>query len=288
MIIITGANGQLGRAITERLLERLPAAQVGVSVRDPGQAEALRQRGVRVRQGSFEDPESLRHAFEDAAQVLIVSSNTAGTSALDQHGNALRAARAAGARRVVYTSHMGSSPTSAFSPMRDHAATEALLKDSGMAFTSLRHGFYAASGIMFMGRALETGTVAAPADGPVSWTAHADLAEAAAIALSEEGRLDGITPPLTSGEAHDLASLGAIAAELLGRPITRVVVPDEAHRAALVGFGVAPERADLLMGAFVASRQGEFAAVDPTLERLLGRPPLSMRAVLAEHVAKAR
>jgi hypothetical protein len=34
-------------------------------------------------------------------------------------------------------------------------------------------------------------------------------------------------------------------------------------------------------GLFAASRQGEFAAVDPTLERLLGRPPMSMRDVLA-------
>jgi NAD(P)H dehydrogenase (quinone) len=28
---------------------------------------------------------------------------------------------------------------------------------------------------------------------PVSWTAHADLAEAAAIVLADEGRLDGLT-----------------------------------------------------------------------------------------------
>ena len=33
----------------------------------------------------------------------------------------------------------------------------------------------------------------------MSWTAHADLAEAAAIALTDEGRLDGITPPLAAG-----------------------------------------------------------------------------------------
>lgn len=37
----------------------------------------------------------------------------------------------------------------------------------------------------------------------------------------------------------------------------------------------------MFLGLFLASRQGEFAAVDPTLERLLGRPPVSMRDVLA-------
>ena len=39
----------------------------------------------------------------------------------------------------------------------------------------------------------------------------------------------------------------------------------------------------MLVGLFAASRNGEFAAVDPTLERLLGRPPLTIRDVLAAH-----
>ena len=36
------------------------------------------------------------------------------------------------------------------------------------------------------------------------------------------------------------------------------------------------------MGLFAASRAGEFAAVDPTLGELLGRPPLTVRDVLAK------
>ena len=100
------------------------------------------------------------------------------------HRTAIEAATAAGVERIVYTSHMGANAASPFAPMPDHAATEAALRDSGVAYTALRSGFYATSGIMLMGRALETGTLAAPEDGPVSWTAHADLAEAAALALT--------------------------------------------------------------------------------------------------------
>jgi nucleoside-diphosphate-sugar epimerase len=43
------------------------------------------------------------------------------------HRNAIEAAKAAGARRVVYTSHMGSSTDSLFVPLQDHAATEPFL-----------------------------------------------------------------------------------------------------------------------------------------------------------------
>lgn len=286
MIIVTGASGQLGQAIVEQLLQRIPASQLGVSVRRPEQVLALHERGVRVRQGDFEDAASLRHAFAGASQVLIVSAATTGGAAVRQHRAAIEAARAAGAARILYTSHMGENPASAFAPMVDHAATEALLQTSGVAFTSLRNGFYAASALMLMGQAFETGKLVAPEDGPVSWTAHADLAQAAAIALTEEGLVTGLTPPLTGAEALDLADLAAIASELTGRPIQRITVTDDEFRSGLVSHGIAEPRADLLVGLFVASRQREFAAVDSTLQRLLGRPPISMREVLATHIAR--
>ena len=276
MIVVTGAAGLLGGAVVERLLGKVPATEIGVSVRDPRKATALADRGVRVRRGDYDDAASLVHAFAGADQLLLVSAPATGETALRQHRTAIDAARRAGVRRVVYTSHMGANPASAFAPMLDHAATEALLADSGLAFTALRNGFYAASGRMLLGRAVETGEVAAPADGPVSWTAHDDLADAAAIVLADEGRFEGATPPLTGSAAVDLAGLAAVAAELTGRPITRTVVTDAQYRERL---GPA---AELLLGMFAASRAGEFAAVDPTLGELLGRPPLTVRDVLAK------
>ena len=276
MIVVTGAAGLLGGAVVERLLGKVPATEIGVSVRDPRKATALADRGVRVRRGDYDDAASLVHAFAGADQLLLVSAPATGETALRQHRTAIDAARRAGVRRVVYTSHMGANPASAFAPMVDHAATEALLADSGLAFTALRNGFYAASGRMLLGRAVETGEVAAPADGPVSWTAHDDLADAAAIVLADEGRFEGATPPLTGSAAVDLAGLAAVAAELTGRPITRTVVTDAQYRERL---GPA---AELLLGMFAASRAGEFAAVDPTLGELLGRPPLTVRDVLAK------
>ncbi|XXU42440.1 NAD(P)H-binding protein [Sorangium sp. So ce1014] len=114
-----------GHGIVERLLERVGAGQIGVSVRDPRKAEDLASRGVRVRRGDFDDAASLRDAFEGASRVLIVSSNAraSGGDPIAQHRAAPLAAGEVGARRVLYTSHMGASATSAFPPMHDHAAT---------------------------------------------------------------------------------------------------------------------------------------------------------------------
>jgi uncharacterized protein YbjT (DUF2867 family) len=45
MIIVTGANGKLGRAIVEHLLELIPAERIGVSVQNP--PEGTRPRTTR-------------------------------------------------------------------------------------------------------------------------------------------------------------------------------------------------------------------------------------------------
>ncbi|MET7637285.1 SDR family oxidoreductase [Streptomyces sp. NPDC005438] len=285
MLIVTGANGQLGRAVVEQLLKRVPAEQVGVSVREPEKAADLAERGVRVRAGDFGDPAGLADAFEGARRILVVSVNATGQTAVDQNGAAFEAAKKAGAERVLYTSHVGVNPDSPFLPMPDHAATEKVLESAGLPFTSLRNGFYASTTLELLGHAMVTGKLYAPEDGPVSWTTHADLAEAAAVLLTED-RFDGPTPPLTGSEALDLAAVAEIASRVTGREIERVVATDEDFKSNLMEHaGVPEEQVDFLLGLFAASRQGEFSAVGPALGEVLGRKPVALEDFLKERLA---
>ncbi|WP_406135312.1 SDR family oxidoreductase [Streptomyces sp. NBC_01089] len=286
MIIVTGATGKLGRQVVERLLTRVPAGQVGVSVRDPRKAQAFADQGVRVRRGDFTDADSLAHAFEGASQVLIVSVDKMGEETVRDHRAAIDGAVAAGARRILYTSQMGAGASSHFQACRDHAATEEALRASGVPFTSLRNGFYAASALQLAGPGLAAGEIALPADGSVTWTAHADLAEATAVILADEGRFDGPTPPLTGAQALTFDDIARLATEVTGRTITRTTVPDSQYREDLLGHGAPAEVADQLLGIFAASRADEFTAVEPTLATLLGREPLTLRTVLREHLAQ--
>ena len=182
---------------------------------------------------------------------------------------------------MLYTSHAGARADSPFEPAANHAASEAMLAESGVPFTSLRHGFYAESALHMVGHGLKAGEIRAPEDGPVSWTARADLAEADAAVLAGDGQLDGLSPPLTASEAVTMDDLAAIASEVTGREVRRVVLSDDAWVAEQTQRGVPEPVARLLLGAFLAARRGDFAAVDPTLEALLGRRPQTMRDVLA-------
>src|SRR6478609_9762844 len=116
MIVITGATGRLGAQIVDRLLERVPAETIGVSVRDVAKAAPLAERGIRVRAGDFTDPATLRHAFERAERVLVISASIRGDGAAAANIAAVDAARAAGAARILYTSHQASAKDSLFAP----------------------------------------------------------------------------------------------------------------------------------------------------------------------------
>jgi uncharacterized protein YbjT (DUF2867 family) len=300
MIIVTGANGKLGRATVERLLERLPAAEIGVSVRDPEKARALQERGVRVRRGDFDDPASLADAFEGASRILIVSVDRFGDVALQQHRAAIDAAKRAGAGRIFYTSQVAAGnrpifytseaspePVAAFPPMLVHAATEVALRESGVACTSFRNGFYAQTAAFLLRSALETGELRAPQDGPINYTTIPDLAEAMAVALTDAD-LEDPTLTLTAAEAFDTTGLAALASELTGRIIRRVVVSDEEYHAGLIAHGTPEPVAGFFLGLFVAARQGVFTQIDPKLGHLIGRSPTLLRDFLKAEISPAR
>ena len=172
--------------------------------------------------------------------------------------------------------------------MVDHAATEVALQASGVAYTVLRNGFYASTVPFILGPALTTGQVALPEDGPVSWTTHADLAEAAAIILTSKDRGESTTINLTASAAIDFRGVAALATELSERPVVRSLLTDEAYFSGMVSRGLPERAATMSLGIFRASRLGQFSLVDPTLARLLGRPPVSMRDFLKTVLSKGK
>lgn len=288
MIVVTGATGNFGRQVVEGLLAELPAHRIGVSTRDPSKAEDLKQRGVRVSRGDFGEPAGLREAFDGAEQVLIVSGTAMGADGVQQHGNAIQAAKEAGAKRILYTSHQGKGAASIFVPTKqNHVPTDALLAECGVPYISLQNGFYAESALYQLRGLRETGRLALPDDGRVSWTARADLAEAAVAVLLKPGLLaDGPSPALTGSEMFDFRDIAQLASQILEKPLTRDVVTDEEYTATLVQSGMPEVYTGLLLSLFTAARAGEFSVVDPTLERLLGRKPTTMRQVLQEFLSK--
>lgn len=279
MIIVTGATGALNGATVQHLLERIPAADIVVAVRDTAKAQHFADLGVRVRRSDYADLSSLPAAFDGADQLLLVSSNDPTADAVSLHRNAINAAVEVGVGRILYTSHQGAALESPFGPGHDHAVTEQLLAHSGIAWTSLRNGFYAHSLNWLMGAWRQTGIITVPLDGPVSWTARDDAAAAAAVVLTSDGQYNGPTT-LTASTAPTFAEIASIASEVTGREIGIDVIGEDAWVAAQVAAGTPEAAAGFMLGMYRAASEGYFAGVDPLLETLLGREPQTVRDLL--------
>ncbi|MFH9573919.1 NAD(P)H-binding protein [Streptomyces sp. NPDC017454] len=283
MIVVTGATGGLGGATVEHLLKRVPADRIGVSVRDAAKARHFAERGVRVRQGSYEDPAALRDSFAGAEQVLLVSGNDPAADMVGLHRRAIEAAVAAGVRRVLYTSQQGAVPGNPYRPSDIHIATEAILDDSGIDWTALRNGAYGPLD-QVLGPWQQTGVIAQPEDGPVPYTDRADIAEATAVVLAGDRPFDGPVT-LTAPTALTFDDLTEIASDLTGRTIERVVLDDEQWVTDQITTGVPEQMARLMLTWYQAARAGCFAEADPLLADLLGREPRTAADRLAAHIA---
>jgi NAD(P)H dehydrogenase (quinone) len=279
-IVVTGATGSLGRLIVEHLLTRGTApAQIVAVGRNTSKLAALDALGVRTAVVDYSDRASLDAAFAGADTLMLVSGSEVGRR-VEQHSNAIDAARAAGISRIVYTS-APKADTSALILAPEHKATEELLQASGIPFTLLRNGWYTENYAGVIPQARATGVyVASTEDGRVASASRTDYAEAAAVVLTSAGH-DGAVYELSGDVAWDGHDLASALSDVVGRDVTFSSVSPAEHSAALTGAGLDEQTAGFLVALDGNTRDGLLAATTGDLAQLIGRPTTPLRDGLA-------
>lgn len=285
MILVTGASGQLGRRIVQWLSVRLPeggAGQLAVSVRDLERAADFAARGIEVRHGNFDRRETLSAAFAGVERLVLVSTDGPHDACIARHRNAIEAAKAAGVRRICYTSFLDADAQSPSAFARIHAAAEADLAASGLACTVLRNGLYGDFLPMKFAPALRTGVLRLPAgDGKVSYLSHNELAEAIAAAAVAP-RLEKQTYELTGQTAHDYRDLAARVGAAIGRTLRYEAVSADAHIEALEADGMPAAAARAAATLYAAIAENRLARTTSDFAALVGHPPKSVDCLVAE------
>ena len=142
MILVTGATGQLGSAVVDRLLQRIDAADVAILARDPAKAEDLAGRGVSVRTGDYDDTASLARAMDGVDRVVMVASNQP-QRRVQQPQDVIDAAAGAGVSVFGFTSRsLNDIESSRNQLMRDYFDTEELIQRSGVQSLIFRNALY--------------------------------------------------------------------------------------------------------------------------------------------------
>lgn len=279
-IAITGASGQLGRLVIERLRTRVPAADIVALVRSPSKAADL---GVEVREADYTRPEILDKALAGVDTLLMISGSEVGQR-VPQHRNVIHAAKKAGVARVVYTSLLHADrSTLGLAP--EHVETETLLKDSGLSLTLLRNGWYTENYTASAGSAVAHGALIGSAgQGRIASAARADFADAAVVVLTTPGH-EGKVYELAGDSAYTLAELAAEISRQTGKDIPYMDLPPADYTAALTAAGVPAPWPDALPSIDLEVAKGALFDDGRTLSKLIGRPTTSLKDSVAAALA---
>lgn len=270
-IAITGATGQLGQLVIQSLLDRgVGAADLIAVVRSPEKAASLAAQGVAVRQADYAQPDALTAAFTGADRVLLISGSEVGQR-IEQHRNAVEAARAAGVDLIAYTSVVNADTTK-LKLAAEHKATEELIRASGLPFVFLRNSWYMENYTGNLAPALQHGAILGSAgDGRVSAATRADYAAATAAVLASEGHENAVYE-LGGDEGFTQAELAAEISRQSGTQVVYRNLPVEEYTQVLVGVGLPEPVAATFADADRGISEGELFTDSGDLSRLIGRP----------------
>lgn len=275
-IAITGATGQLGRFVIDRLKARTDISNLLALVRNPGNATGL---GIAVREADYSKPDTLASALKEVDTLMLISSSEIGQR-LQQHRHVIDAARQAGVKRIVYTSLLHAD-TSSLSLAGEHIDTEQIIKASGIPYTVLRNGWYTENYTGSVKAAVAAGAfVGSASEGKISSAARADYAEAAAVVLTSSGH-EGKTYELAGDASYTLADLAAEISRQIGAPLPYKNLPETEYATLLARFGLLEGFAAAVAGWDVAASGGALFDDGKQLSRLIGRPTTPLSVVVA-------
>jgi NAD(P)H dehydrogenase (quinone) len=303
-IAVTGASGPFGRTSLEGLLDRgVPAEDLIAITRSPERLKDLAARGVSVRYGDYDQPESMLHAASGAETLLLISATLVGHR-VPQHKAAIESARTAGVQHIIYTSYTGKDPLSGTNPslaVRDHRATEDILLRSGLEWTVLRNSQYSeavveamAPSIIIPGR-----WVTSTGQGRIAQVTRNDCVRAAVAATAGAGERNRIYE-ITGSELLTFREIAGIFTDITGREIEFVDTDDNGMYAHFDALGIPrtahepsavkniPWCSDDMVSVEQSIRLGCMAVCTTDVEQLTGRPAMSLREYLWENAYALR
>jgi uncharacterized protein YbjT (DUF2867 family) len=285
VITITGSTGTIGSELV-RLLSSA-GAPTRALLRDVRKLQPLP--GVVWAQVDLADPRLLEPALAGTDRLFLLTGNDAGFGELQV--GVIRAAEALGVRHVVKLSALGASDHSKSAIGRQHWEVEQALQKSTMSWTMLRpHTFMQNWLSDLAGTVRAEGAIYSPiGEGRVPFIDARDIADVAARVLLDPEMHAGKTYVLTGGEAVGYGDVAAAISEATGRSVSYRPISMEEARSRMEASGVPPFQIDgLLAIAAYQKAGGPTAAVSGDVERVLGRPPRTIREFARDYAEAFR
>jgi uncharacterized protein YbjT (DUF2867 family) len=283
-VLVTGAAGQLGavgRIVTSLLLERGLPVRAMVH-REDDRAAALRAAGAEVVVGDLLEPAEVYRIVSGCPRVYFGMSVSAGY--LEAALTMAAVAREVGVSILVNMSQMTVSQmsvqnTTASHQQRQHWLTEQVLSWSGLPVVTIRPTMFLESLFPLVGASVrERGRIELPfGSGKTSPVAAADVARVIATVLADSAAGVGRIHELTGPRSQDMHGVAREFADALNREVTYSDISSEDWERELKKQKVPEHLANHLMAMGELQREGRYDRMTDTVERVTGRPAMSVR-----------
>lgn len=195
-----------------------------------------------------------------------------------QHVALLNAAKVVGVRHIVYTSFYGASLDSTFTLAREHAMTEAAIKERGFTYTFLRDNFYLD---FFVDMALASGEIRGPAgDGRVAAVVRSDVAQVASQVMKHPQDFENQILDLTGPQALTMAELVKQLFDATGKALDYIAETIPEAYESRKKWAAEDWEYDSWVSTYTAIAEGELETVSTDIETVLGRPATSLAEYL--------
>jgi NAD(P)H dehydrogenase (quinone) len=285
MILVTGANGHLGRSIVNSLLDKgVDANNIIGLVREESKAQDLKAKRVTLRVADYDWYPTLVKAFAGIEKLVLVSGRDL-TARIEQHDNVITAAKEAGVKHLLYTSFfdgndIGNSPFDFVSS--SVKATDSTIRKSGIPYTIFKDNLYAELlPILFGDRVMETGIYLPAGEGRAAYVTRTDIADAVANVCLQDGHLNKAYN-ISNTENLSLAEIASVLSAQAGVDIKTVNPSTADYIETMEKRGLPTQLVKIFSAISEAIKLGEFQSSSTDLEMLLGRKPLSVQEFLKQ------
>jgi (4-alkanoyl-5-oxo-2,5-dihydrofuran-3-yl)methyl phosphate reductase len=279
--LITGATGDVGSKVVERLLQR--GDRPRVFVREEKKARLRFGDRVDVFVGDLAYAVSLRAALEGVDALFLVNT---GPQIPAQDEGAAQVAKAAGVKHLVKLSSMDVEQGLAIGAW--HERGEAAIRASGIPFAFVQPTGFMSNLLAWAPSIKAEGVVrAATGDGRRAFIHSDDIAAVATKALTTR-EYDGESIPITGPEALSFAEVTARLGSAIGKPLTFQPISDEEARQRYAVGGASSLETEAHVSLWRAIREGRLANITDIVERILGRKPIAIDQWAMENAAAFR
>ena len=280
IILVTGATGNLGKATINALLNKgVHANNIIALVRDETKAATLKEKGITLKVGDYDNYPSLVEAFKGVEKLVLVSARDLVNRTV-QHNNVVKAAKEAGVSHLLYTSFFDGNAikNSPFDFVSSTVKqTNQVIKESGIPYTIFQDNLYMELLPMLFGeKVIEAGIYLPAGEGKASYVSRIDIADALANVLLQDGHVNK-EYNISNAENVSMPDIASLLSSLAGKEISYVSPSPAEYMTTMEKFGVPAQFIKIFAGISEAIKIGEFQSAATDLESLLGRKPLTVK-----------